>query len=177
MGSSYRYDGVLIVAVVTYKNYITKPTQLHYTYDPHSLSSPPLFRSPPFHPPHPPIRLKLIEFTGTSFTRSQNRTWSIWNRLNNVSLSFFLSSRFFFFFGSFFGSFLLLFSHLPYRVSEFDHAAELVRSAISIPSCRYAVKKNNLKKDEKNDKNEKTEKTERNEKTEKTEECEKKRKL
>eukprot|EP00026_Physarum_polycephalum_P006133 Phypoly_transcript_06174.p1 GENE.Phypoly_transcript_06174~~Phypoly_transcript_06174.p1 ORF type:complete len:376 (+),score=27.30 Phypoly_transcript_06174:74-1201(+) len=32
LGSSYRYDGVLIVVVITYKNYITQPMKLHYTY-------------------------------------------------------------------------------------------------------------------------------------------------
>jgi len=31
-GSSFRYDGALIVVVITYTNYVAKPSKLHYTY-------------------------------------------------------------------------------------------------------------------------------------------------
>jgi len=33
LGGSYRYDGVLLVAVVTYTNYVTRPSKFHYTYE------------------------------------------------------------------------------------------------------------------------------------------------
>jgi len=33
LGSSYRYDGLLIVAVVTYNNYVTRPSKFHYMYE------------------------------------------------------------------------------------------------------------------------------------------------
>jgi len=32
LGNSYRYDGVLIVAVITYTNYVTEPKKFKYTY-------------------------------------------------------------------------------------------------------------------------------------------------
>jgi len=37
LGNSFRYDGALIVAVVSYTNYATKPSKFHYTYELHHM--------------------------------------------------------------------------------------------------------------------------------------------
>lgn len=37
LGSSYRYDGLLLVAVITYTNYVTEPKKFKYTYQLYSM--------------------------------------------------------------------------------------------------------------------------------------------
>jgi len=37
VGSSYRYDGLLIVSVISYQNYVTKPTSYYYTYENYAM--------------------------------------------------------------------------------------------------------------------------------------------